>query len=271
MASTVRPRGSGSLPEDPRLAQVARALGRAGIAADLLDARWRLVWASPEFRQVLGDPDDDELGIGLHIVEACCSEAWRSAITPDVAMGIIRSTAPFWIGSSEDLLDRLPGLREQVGQVDPMPLPPVWTYGFELTEEGAPPARILGLGTRLHGDDGEFIGVLETYGPALPPHVLGLLIRGDEDMFERMAALVEPGRRQAAVLFADLEGSAALSRRLPTSAFFQLIAGVTTGIDKAVIRRRGLIGKHAGDGASAFFLADDLGSPSAAARAALET
>jgi class 3 adenylate cyclase len=41
------------------------------------------------------------------------------------------------------------------------------------------------------------------------------------------------------------------------------------GIDAAVAEHTGIVGKHAGDGASAFFLVDDLGSPSAAASAAL--
>ena len=35
-------------------------------------------------------------------------------------------------------------------------------------------------------------------------------------------------------------------------------------------RRGGVVGKHAGDGVTAFFLADDLGSRSAAVRAVIE-
>jgi class 3 adenylate cyclase len=42
-----------------------------------------------------------------------------------------------------------------------------------------------------------------------------------------------------------------------------------TGIDSAVADETGIIGKHAGDGASAYFLVEDLGSPSAAAAAAV--
>jgi hypothetical protein len=221
MASTLRPRGaSGSLPEDPRLAQVARTVERAGIVAELVDPEWRLVWVSSEFKHVMGEQDDERIGVGLHLVEACHRPPWTRAIGPDARRGILRATAPHWIRTqgADELLDRIPGLRELVGHVEPAPLPAVWTVGFELNEDGAAPARVLGLATRLHDDDGTFVGVLDTFGPALPPHLLGLLLRGDEDMFERMAALVEPGRRQAAVVFADLQDSAALSRRLPTSA-----------------------------------------------------
>ncbi|HEV3473149.1 MAG TPA: hypothetical protein VG408_08105, partial [Actinomycetota bacterium] len=52
---------------------------------------------------------------------------------------------------------------------------------------------------------------------------------------------------------------------------FKLIRRLWTGIDAAVARNPGIIGKHAGDGASAYFLVEDLGSPSAAASAAIRT
>ena len=61
---------------------------------------------------------------------------------------------------------------------------------------------------RLHDDDGTRIGTLATYMPALPAAVIDLLARGDAGMFERMAGLIEPGRRQAAILFADLQAYA---------------------------------------------------------------
>jgi class 3 adenylate cyclase len=86
-----------------------------------------------------------------------------------------------------------------------------------------------------------------------------------------MDAVREPARRPAAILFADLAGSSALSRRLSSSGYFGLIRDVTGLIDAAVIERNGIVGKHAGDGGSALFLAADFGgSESAAARAAVE-
>ncbi len=50
-----------------------------------------------------------------------------------------------------------------------------------------------------------------------------------------------------------------------------MIGDLTAAIDEVVGKHGGVIGKHAGDGVTAFFLVDDLGSPSAAARAALES
>ncbi|HWL64359.1 MAG TPA: adenylate/guanylate cyclase domain-containing protein, partial [Actinomycetota bacterium] len=97
------------------------------------------------------------------------------------------------------------------------------------------------------------------------------LARGDEAMYERMAKLVEPSSHEAAILFCDLHGSTELARTLSTSRYFRLIRSLWTEIDQLVAGSHGIVGKHAGDGASAFFLESDLGSPSATASAALRT
>jgi class 3 adenylate cyclase len=86
-----------------------------------------------------------------------------------------------------------------------------------------------------------------------------------------MARVSEPDRRPAGILFADLEASGPLSRRLSSRGYFHLIRDVTDLIDSSVVARDGIVGKHAGDGGSALFLvADYHGSESAAARAAIE-
>ena len=90
-------------------------------------------------------------------------------------------------------------------------------------------------------------------------------------MHERMAALVQPGQRSAAVLFADLEASGSLSRQLPSPVYFRLVRDIRTALEAAVSDCGGIVGKHAGDGVTAFFLAEHLDSASGAARAALET
>jgi class 3 adenylate cyclase len=82
--------------------------------------------------------------------------------------------------------------------------------------------------------------------------------------------LVEPGRNPAAIMFCDLQDSGVLARRLPSGAYFKLVRALTTAIDEYIVEYKGIVGKHAGDGVTAFFLADDLGSPSGAARAAIE-
>ena len=90
-------------------------------------------------------------------------------------------------------------------------------------------------------------------------------------MHERMAALVEPRQHSAAVVFADLEGSGALSRQLPSSAYFRLVRDIRSALEAEVAGCGGIVGKHAGDGVTAYFLSEQLGSASRAARGALET
>src|SRR5690606_38604567 len=107
------------------------------------------------------------------------------------------------------------------------------------------------------------------YGSGLPASVMALMARGDENMFTRAAELIRPARHQAAVLFADLERSTALSRRLPSAAYFRVIRALTTAVDDVVAGRNGIVGKHVGDGVTAFCLAEHSESPSAAARNAI--
>jgi class 3 adenylate cyclase len=86
-----------------------------------------------------------------------------------------------------------------------------------------------------------------------------------------MARLVVQARRAATVLFADLEASGELSRRLPSSRYFHVIRALTTQFDDTVAAECGIVGKHVGDGMTAFFLTDDLGMASHAAAAAIRT
>jgi class 3 adenylate cyclase len=89
-------------------------------------------------------------------------------------------------------------------------------------------------------------------------------------MYERMAAMREPHRCPTALLFCDIEASGALSRRLSSRAYFDVIRAVTTAIDSIVAEHDGIVGRHAGDGASAFFCARDRGgSESRACRDAI--
>jgi class 3 adenylate cyclase len=71
------------------------------------------------------------------------------------------------------------------------------------------------------------------------------------------------------VLFADLEGSAQLSKQLPTASYFKLVRRITRAADQCVLDAGGLVGRHVGDGVAAFFAAETAGSESAAARACI--
>ncbi|MDP9068780.1 MAG: adenylate/guanylate cyclase domain-containing protein [Actinomycetota bacterium] len=289
-----------SLPDDPRLAEVARELEKTRGAAMLCDGEWTLVWISEELQALIGEQDAAAIGVGKHVVEAWLTGPWPSMITiesqvhdlyevwprlmhdtPGGRAGLLEilkrglenchPSAQWWTDPAEISQEALEQLLEPLASLEEQPPPRVWSSTFGYIQGDLPPTPINEVFVRLHDDDGSFLGTVIFYDPGLPARVLALVSRGDEGMFQRMARLVEPGRKQAAVLFADLQASSALSRRLPSAAYFRLIRGLTTAIDEVVGRQHGIVGKHAGDGVTAFFLAEDLGSASAAARAAIAT
>jgi class 3 adenylate cyclase len=80
-----------------------------------------------------------------------------------------------------------------------------------------------------------------------------------------MGLVAEAHRRPAAILFADLEASSPLARRLSTASYFALGRRLVRASDQCVVDAGGLVGRHVGDGVGAFFLAETAGSESAAA------
>src|SRR5205085_10588794 len=92
---------------------------------------------------------------------------------------------------------------------------------------------------------------------------------GDVGHFQRMQQVAKATRRPAAVLFADLESSSPLARRLSTHAYFSLGRRLARAADECIVDSGGLVGRHVGDGVVAFFLAETAGSESAAARACI--
>lgn len=286
-----------SLPKDPRLAEIARALEETSAVAALCDSEWTLVWVSEEMKEsALREHDEDKLGIGKHVLEAYLSDTWCSKLTPETQVRMLVEEFPVlingtpggkarlesiwheaharWIEQGEDL-DRIQRAKEaeelQVFSfMEPVEPSAVWTNRMEVVlDPDLPPLEIVEIGVRLFDKTGELLGTALVYNSGLPAGLLQFVTRGDRAMYERMMRLVDPGPRAAAILFADLQESFALSRRLPSASYFRLIRALTTAIDDGVIRNRGVVGKHAGDGATAFFLADDLRSSSGAVKAAI--
>lgn len=244
----------GAKPSDPQLAHWADLIERLRWAAFLLDREQRLVWASTDLRRFLGPIPEEDLGYGLHVVEAFRLDPWLQIATPETQTQLINDLEPVLTGDG--------------------PFEPFRTT-FDYLEPGGeselPVMRVNTLITPLHNDTGTFIGSLGLGFISVRPGLVSLLARGDENMYERMAKLVDPGSREAAILFCDLEGSTELSRTLPAAEYFRLVRSLWTDIDDLVARNDGIVGKHAGDGASAFFLVEDLGSRSRAAAAAIRT
>ncbi len=267
--------GATTLVTGTCLDEIAGELAATRWAAQVFDAQWRLCWVSDELRALLGDPDDDALGIGRDIGESVNDSLWPRAITDDSQLrwlGEILPRAladcPAWVPSArEELGDEAVdwGLTEtERARKD------IWASHIDFLRGELPPMRVNYVANRVRNPDGSLAGYVYVYGTALPASLLPLLTQGDEGMFHRMARLVEPGRRSAAILFADLRASGALSRRLASATYFKAVRDATTAIDEVVVSRRGIVGKHAGDGVTAFFVCDDFESESATARAALD-
>lgn len=245
------------------------ALVASGWAAILLDAADQLVWVSTEMAKFIGEDNPRRLGVGQHIVDAFFTDAWLRRMTPASALELFRDVVPFFIhtvpGGADGIAERMaPPFRELLAAAAPAPRPEVFTGRFDYCEDGLEPYEVRYLAIRIRDETGAAIGSVVLTYMGLRPTLVSLLARGDESMYERMAALVEPGRHPAAILFADLQDSGDLSRRLPTARYFELIRGLSSRFDHAVATSHGVVGKHAGDGMTAFFLADgDEGSAQA--------
>jgi class 3 adenylate cyclase len=256
--------------------EITAQLGETGVAAELVDPDWRLVWVSPELRALTGAGSDAELGIGRHILETRGLPPWRQFVSDDEARAVARELIPYMADGTPGGLAALRGVADSVfgsvlSEIEPKPLPPLYVATVGFRQGDLPPVSVHCVVVRLSGEEDDVIGILLLYVSRLPASLLALVARGNEAMFARMAELIEPAPRPAAILFADLESSAALSRRLASAAYFRLLREMTTAIDAVVAAERGITGKHAGDGVTAFFLSDQLGSDSAAAMAALRT
>jgi class 3 adenylate cyclase len=269
--------------QNGRVQALAARLEEGGLAAYIWDADWRLVWASSGMQALLGEADDDRLGVGEHMLVLRRTPPWSTAVPPE------SESARRWLRQHISLMLECEGdagrLLEKVNDVldDPGDRTRVAALVKDAAAAPQPPAAVLTtpVQTAWWGDiivfttavrepDGQLLCVVELGWPHLPPPLAVLLVRGEVEMFERMARLQEPSRREAAILFVDLEGSGALSRRLPSATYFQLVRWLTSEIDGIVAAGGGVVGRHAGDGASAFFLADEAGSASLAASAAIE-
>ena len=260
--------------QDERLAWIVRGLDSTGWAAEVCDAEWRLVWVSPQTRALIGDPEEKDLGIGEHILESRKRPAWQRMVSDEAQEQWIRQNVPQMLNDHPDAKTRLlgmarPELKEAVEECEPAQVP-IWTWLTRTTgvEPGVREVRNFGL--RVRTREGEPFATVYMYGANLPATLLALVAQGDRGMFERMARLTEPGRREAAILFADIQASGELSRHLSSAAYFQLVHELFTKLDGIVIDANGIVGKHAGDGLSAFFLADDCDTKEGATGAAVD-
>jgi class 3 adenylate cyclase len=259
---------------DPRLDTIMEGLEATGWAAEVCDAEWRLVWVSSQTRSLLGQEDDSDLGIGEHILSSRQHEPYRRMVSKEAQQQWASLNVPQMLADDPGGNERLAELssdefRQAVLDAQPADVP-IWTWLTQTT--GVLPAvdQVRNFGIRVRTKEGEPFATVYIYGANLPATLLALVAQGDRGMFERMARLTEPGRREAAIVFADIQSSGELSRHLSSAGYFRLVQSLFTELDGVVIDANGIVGKHAGDGLSAFFLADDCDSREGAASAALD-
>ena len=261
---------------DRRLEPIVEALVHTRWAAMIYDPQWTLVWVSDELAELLGSDQREELGVNRNVIEVFQLPRWRDALTAESSSELLSRNIGYILhdqhdrGSRVRTLLREGGLGDALEAVLPREPPALWAYGLEYLYGDAPPTHVHALSIRLRDPGGELLGTAQIYNSGFRAGLVNLLARGDREMYERMADLAAPRPRAVAILFADLEASGALSRNASSANYFALIQALISSIDAIVVGQRGIVGKHAGDGVTAFFLSDQTGSASAAARAALE-
>lgn len=268
------------LPDDPTLAAMAKALNDAGHWAGIVDRNWRVLYMTDAQRLILGgllEPAPFEVGVhfcGPDALTARLAGRGRLA-TLEIVRGEFEELGPYMLAATEGGRDELrelvdPRLHDIVDRLSPADLVNALSVVLPAYSAGMPmevPTTLI----PVRGTDDQLAGIVMLFKPAVSMAVLATIAAaGDLRHFERMQRVAKPGRRPAAVLFADLESSASLARRLSTASYFALGRRMTRAADQSVIDAGGLVGRHVGDGVVAFFLAESAGSESAAARSCIQ-
>ena len=268
------------LPDDPVLAEWATAMREVGDWGWIVDSSWRLLFVTEEQRLSLAyDVEMTPLPIGEHLFGPRVTE--MSTHWPIDATNPYRSWRMFFANVGGLLLaDTDGGKAELRSVVDPVladmvdemsPSNASATTGSMLSAGSSERGGILLQKVlRIRDTDGVLRGTAILFKPAVGMNVLGTMaLERDAGHLERTRAVASAGRRPAAILFADLEGSSALSRTLSTSSYFAAGRRLVRATDRCVVDAGGLVGRHVGDGVVAFFPVEVFESESAAAMACI--
>ena len=269
------------LPDDPTLATFATVLNELGHSSMVFDARWRLVFITDELRLTIGDDGGSTIArLGEHLFgsnevavrKAFFFDDWLEQLREN-----FRRLGPFVLFDTAGGRDELrqlvdPVLRDLVDQIEPVELPAAWGFTTPRAKHAGSGARNRMMYLRVRARDGTVAGTITLVKPSAGmSQLMAAAAIADLGHLDRMAMVERPGRRPAAVLMADLEASSPLIRRLSTSQYFAFGRRLVRSADQCIIDHGGIVGRHAGDGVAAFFLAETAGSESAASRACIET
>jgi class 3 adenylate cyclase len=268
------------LPEDPTLAAYASVLNDAGYWAIILDTQWRFVFQTDELLRSQGKDASVAADIGTYRFGPNALPNLGELYFGDgleTFRQIFRLLGPYMLFDASGDRDALrcnvdPGLADLVDEMEPVEPPPAWRGIEQVTKHAGTGAvnKVLYLRVRDHA--GRPVGTVYLVKPrAGMSQLADAAAVADPDHLERMALVAQAGRRPAAVLMADLEGSSSLARRLSTAQYFAFGRRLVRSADQCVVDHGGIVGRHVGDGVVAFFLGETAASESAAARACIET
>ena len=260
---------------------MAAALRDTGSWAEIVDAGWRYVYMTDDLRLSYGGLLElAPVPIGAHYFgpEALATRlSWRGGPnTVEFFREAFAATGGWTLSDTTGGRDELrelvaPELRDSVDELSCPDALPAWSFAGHSTFFAGTVVDCRIAAVRIHDADGRLAGTALIFMPAVGMAVLGsIALGGDLRHFESMQQVAKPARRPAAILFADLEGSSPLARRLSTASYFALGRRLVRAADHCVIESGGLVGRHVGDGVVAFFLAETSGSESSAARACIE-
>ncbi len=274
--------GAHPLPADAALAAAAQALDETGHWAELVDEHWRWAYVTEELRRSYGALREEvEIPIGAGYFSRQAGEAREALRGGPTTLEIWRrqlAGVGAWMladfGGDRDAVraaidPRLADVLDGIEASADVPVLALRQYGT--TTSGAGDMDVPVFAFRVHRPDGTLAGSAIVIKPAPGMATLAALTgHGDLAHYARIASLAQAARRPAAILFADLEASSPLARRLPTASYFALGRRLVRAADRCVIDAGGVVGRHVGDGVVAFFLAETSGGESAAARGCIE-
>lgn len=270
-----------ALPANPDLAAIATEFEALGTAATMLDAEWFHVYTSREYAGWTDDPlmpdDPPSHWFGPRVTrwmrEQFGADHSRRQEFLTAGPAVLYDTP----GGRDVLRARVdPSLADLVDEIEPA-APTTFRAGSHLAMAGVPmnyggvQSDLSVMMLRLFDRSGQHIGTAREYRPAVRmSQIFTALALADPRHLDRMAAVARPGRRPGALLFADLEASAPLAKRVPTAQYFAFGRRMMRAVDQCLIDHGGIVGRHAGDGFTGYFLAETSGSESAAARSCIE-
>ncbi len=268
-------------PPDATLASVASAYDALGACADVCDAEWFHVFSTRENDRMAVNPLAPAVPpnhwFGPELTEWIEEPYGRSHSRRDDFLRV-GSWLLFDTPGGRDVLrkrvDR--SFVDLVDELEPAIPPTVMTWstldgtGTEFSYSGVRSGLNI-IATRLHAPDGQYVGWVCDYRPSAGmSQVFSALGVADLRHLDRTTTVARPDRRPAAILFADLEASTPLAKRVSTAQYFAFGRRMVRAIDQCLIDLGGIVGRHAGDGVTGFFLAETAGSESAAARCCIE-